>query len=107
VDLLLDEASNAPELWHQKSYLAHVVEFRDDGLTDVGFAPLAGFVDSSGTDSVAVSVESDAEGDIRPALYVRRKGQVTEHILSSAYMHDFRTPDNRALAMDRLAPWLG
>jgi thioredoxin reductase len=107
VDLLLDEASNAPELWHQKSYLARVVEFRDDGLTDVGLAPLAEFVDSSGTDSVAVTVESDADGDIRPALYVRRKGQVTEHILSSAYMHDFRTPDNRALAMDRLAPWLG
>jgi thioredoxin reductase len=105
-DHLLTEASDAPELWNQKSYLARVVEFRDDGPIDIGFSPLAHFVDSAGPDAVAVTVESDAEGDIRPALYTRRSGQVAETILSSAYMHDFRINDNRALVMDRLSAYL-
>jgi hypothetical protein len=106
VDHLLGEASDAPELWNQKSYLARVVEFSESGRVDVGFTPLAHFVDSTGRDAVAVTVETDGEGDIRPAVYLRRNGQVAEHILASAYMHDFRTNDNRALLKDRLSAWL-
>jgi thioredoxin reductase len=91
---LLGELTRAPELWAQKSYLARVVV--DDGETDV--LPLAHWLDNPGRRSVAVAVEMNAEGQIFPALYVSRNGEVTEHLLEPHYLNDFEgEPYRRAL----------
>jgi hypothetical protein len=96
VPYLLQEATEAPELWNQQSYLSRVISFDPGrGIVDEGILPLAHFVDSSGPDAVALAVETDGEGDIHPAVYVRRQGRVDEHVLSSDRLLDFRTQDHR------------
>ena len=66
------------------------------------------YVDSAGPDGVAVTVETDAEGDIHPAIYVRRHGRVDgDATLDGAPLHDYRTPAHRAqlpLARRHLLP---
>ncbi len=97
VDYLLEEATTAPELWNQRSYLARVVSYDPDrGITDDGIQPLAHFVDAEGPDAVALAVETDDTGDIHPAVYVRRGGQVGEHLLPGDPLLDFRSGDHRA-----------
>lgn len=101
-EFLLDEATSAPELWNQQSYLARVLEFRPEaGIVDQRFQPLAHFVDAAGPDAVAVTVETDGEGEIHPAVYVRRAGEVTEHTLPPDPLNDFCSREHRA-AMTRL-----
>jgi hypothetical protein len=96
VDLLLEEATEAPELWNQQSYLARVLTLQADGvIVDDGFVPLAHFVDAVGPDAVAVTVETDDTGDIHPAVYVRRDGRVSEHTLASDPLLEFRTAEHR------------
>jgi thioredoxin reductase len=96
VDYLLDEATLGPELWNQRAYLARVVTLSaDDGIRDGGIVPLAAYVDEAGPDSIAITVETDAEGDIHPAAYLRRGGRVQEQLLESDPLLDFRTPSNR------------
>src|SRR5205823_339443 len=57
VDLLLDEATRGPELWHQQSYLArHLTRGADGSIDDQGIVPLQRFVDEVGPDAVAVAV---------------------------------------------------
>jgi thioredoxin reductase len=91
---LLRELTRAPELWAQKSYLARAV--RDDGETDV--VPLAHWLDNPGHRSVAVAVEMNAEGEIFPAVYVCRQGDISEHVLEPHYLNDFEgEPYRRAL----------
>ena len=89
VPYLLEELTRAPELWTQKSYLARVVDA--DGTTDV--LPLAHFLDAGGPDGVAVAVEANADGRVYPAVYVRRNGDVSERLLPSHHLHDFRGSD--------------
>jgi len=98
VDLLLAEATHAPELWNQKSYLARAFSLDPaQGIRDSGVVPLAQFVDEEGAAGVAIAVETDDTGDIHPAVYVRRENKpAVETLLSSQAMHDFRTADNRA-----------
>jgi thioredoxin reductase len=88
---LLQEATRAPELWAQKSYLARAVSL-EDGASEI--LPLAHFLDAGGPDAVAVAVEADAQGEVYPALYLRRRGQVSEHLLPPHPLHDFRTPEH-------------
>lgn len=103
VDRLLEEATFSPALWNQQSYLARVVTFEEaSGIRDHGIQPLAHFVDASGPDAVAITVETDAEGDIHPAAYVRRARRVTEHLLASDLMLDFRGEEQRKQLMSGL-----
>jgi thioredoxin reductase len=97
-DLLLREATEAPELWNQKSYLARAFTLDpSEGIRDEGIVPLAHFVDEEGTAAVAITVETDDTGNIHPAVYVRQAGRpAVETLLSSHPMHDFRTSENRA-----------
>ena len=97
-DVLLDEATRAPELWNQKSYLARSYSLDSGtGILDEGIVPLADFVDTEGPAAVAIAVETDDTGDIHPAVYVRENGRpAIETLLSSQPMHDFRNADNRA-----------
>ncbi len=85
VPLLLEELTRGPELWNQQSYLARVLNFEPDGgILDEGIVPLAHFVDDeSGPDAVAVTVETDDQGDIHPAIYIRRSGRVDNQTLES------------------------
>jgi thioredoxin reductase len=107
-DHLLTEASRAPELWHQKAYLASVVSLDDDiGPRDEGIQPLTHFLDAGGPDGVAMTIEADGSGAIFPVLYVRRGGQTEEHALDADPLHDYERPAYRSavgLILDRLVP---
>lgn len=93
---LVDEICRAPELWHQRAYLARVVTVdRTSGIADDGFTPLAHFLDSSGPDSVAATVEADSEGAVYPVFYLRRAGKTEERVLPGHPLHDFGTADHR------------
>jgi hypothetical protein len=106
VDLLVSEATFAPELWNQKAYLARVIAFRNGEAIDEGVVPLAHFVDSGNGDAVAIAVETDAAGDIHPVAYLRH-GDVTEHELPSSQLHDYRDATYRAQLGALLKPFVG
>jgi thioredoxin reductase len=83
VDAVVDILSTAPELWHQRAYLARVIRLDPEaGPQDVGIVPLAAFVDGAGDDgageALAVTLEADGTGAIYPVLYLRRGGRVDE-----------------------------
>ena len=90
-DRLLEEASDAPELWNQKGYLARVVLAGPDGPYDDGILPLQAFVDGDGADGAAMTLEGDADGSIRPVAYIRRGGAISEVTLDPEPLHDFRS----------------
>jgi thioredoxin reductase len=94
---LLDCACDDGALWNQQAYLARVVELpaRGPGL-DVGLQPLAHFLDSSQKRAIAITIETDPEGEIRPVAYVRGTNRCSEHVLETAPLLDFRTKTNRA-----------
>jgi hypothetical protein len=89
VPYLLEEATSAPELWAQKSYLARAVH--DDGETEI--LPLADWLDNPGHQATAVAVEMNAAGEVYPAVYVADDGGVREHLLPPHQLNDFRGPD--------------
>lgn len=95
VPFLIRHISGASELWNQKSYLARVVTFDEsEGAVDDGVWPLAHFLDSSGPDAVAVTVEIDDAGEIRPAVYIRGAGPPVERLLPSHPELDFATQEH-------------
>lgn len=106
VPYLLSEAARAPELWNQRSYLARVVALGDHGPRDRGILPLAHFVDSTGEDAVAVAVETDAGGDIHPAIYLRTSGSVKEHLLPSHPLLQFETVEHQRQVQGLLKSYL-
>jgi len=92
VPYLLAEVSAAAELWNQRSYLARVVVFDPaEGIADAGIVPLQHFVDTGGPDAVAIVLETDPSGDHHPAVYLRRDGKVTEHVLPGDTRYHFQT----------------
>jgi thioredoxin reductase len=94
VPYLLAELSRGPELWHQRSYLARIINLdRDRGITDEGILPLAHFIDSDSGDAVAVALESNGQGDPYPAVYLRKGGALTEHLLAPDPLLEFEGPD--------------
>ena len=97
VAYLLREATSAPELWHQKAYLARVVTAGPDGmLRDEGIVPLAHVLDGQDADMVAMTIESDGKGGLYPVAYTRRSGVLAEHVLPSDPLLDYETPAHRA-----------
>ena len=86
---LLHELSTAPELWVQKGYLCRVVGRGRTGLVDGGVLPLAHFLDSRDGDAAAASVEVDERGAIVPTIYVRRAGEISEHLLTPHPLHEY------------------
>jgi hypothetical protein len=94
VDFLVTELSQGPELWHQRSYLARVISVDGSaGIVDEGIVPLAHYLDRWERDAVAVTLESNGQGNPYPAVYVRKAGQVTEHLLEPHPLLDFRGDD--------------
>ncbi len=101
---LLREATCAPELWHQKAYLARVVSVTPaDGIRDEGIVPLVHALDGMTQDLVAMTVEADGTGQIYPVAYVRKDGRLTEHALPSHPLLDYATADHRAALAGALA----
>jgi thioredoxin reductase len=109
VERLLTSASAAPELWHQKSYLAHALSRDPDGtIRDEGIVSLAEYVDTSGPDGAAITVETDDRGSIHPAVYVRRRGRVdADAVLSESPLTEYRTPEHRAQLQALIGEVLG
>jgi thioredoxin reductase len=94
---LATELARGPELWTQKGYLCRVVGL--DGPFDDGIQPLEHFLDAGGPDSVAVTVETNASGEIFPGVYVRRAGRIQESQLDPHPLHEFqREPYREALS---------
>ena len=107
VEHLLAELAEASVLRNQPAFLARAVTFDPaTGVVDDGVVPLSAFVDGSGADALAVTIETDETGDIHPALYRRHEGRVTEHLLPGSPMLDFRTAEHRAMLEDLLKPLL-
>jgi hypothetical protein len=105
LDYLLSELTRAPELWHQKSYLARVLLFDPErGIVDDGIVPLQHFADSDGPNGVAVAVEANPRGEIYPAIYVRKDNALSEHLLPPNPLLDFETAEHRAQLTAALTP---
>lgn len=82
VDLVTTELTEAPELWHQRGYLARVFTADPDaGLVDDGVQPLSHVLDSGGPDALALTLEADGTGAIYPVLYTRIGGGIAERTL--------------------------
>jgi thioredoxin reductase len=104
VSYLLEEATLAPELWNQKSYLARAISRDETGaLRDEGIISLAEFVDQPGPDAAALTIETDDRGEIYPMVYLRRHGRSDAgQSLPSEPLHDFRTTEHRRALSSRL-----
>ncbi len=86
----------APELWHQRAYLARVVTLDPTvGIRDEGILPLAWFVDASGPDALAITLEADGSGDVYPVLYTRIAGRLAERRFEAHPLLDYRTATMR------------
>jgi thioredoxin reductase len=108
VPFLLEQATLAPELWNQRSYLAQVVSVSGtDGWRDEGIWPLADFVDAAGPDAVAVTLEPDPAARLYPVAYVRKDGAVEEHLLDPDDLNEYRGSEHRSQLTSILAPLLG
>jgi thioredoxin reductase len=101
---LLREATCAPELWHQKAYLARVVSVSpEDGIRDEGIVPLVHALDSLDGDLIAMTVEADGTGAIYPVVYARHEGRIEEHALPGHPLLDFATADHRTATAAAIA----
>jgi len=82
VDVVAHELAEAPELWHQKGYLARVFTLDPvAGLVDDGTQPLTHVLDDHAADTLAVTLEADGSGAIYPALFIQRGGRLTERLI--------------------------
>ena len=101
LETVFRELAAAPELWHQRAYLAKVISLdASAGLRDEGVVPLAAFVDGAGDDgdgdALAITLEADGSGAIYPVLYLRRGGRVEERAVEADALLRFDTPATRA-----------
>jgi hypothetical protein len=86
------ELTRGPEIWHQRAYLARIISFEPGlGIVDEGIRPLAWFVDSTGPDALAITLETDGSGDLYPVLYSRVEGRLEEHRLDADPLLDYET----------------
>lgn len=100
VDAIVSDLATAPELWHQRAYLAKVISLDPTaGIADAGVVPLAAFVDGVGDDgngdALAITLEADGTGAIYPVLYLRRAGKVDERPIEADALLRFDTPATR------------
>lgn len=88
------ELAEAPELWHQRAYLARVFSVdRSAGIVDDGVQPLTHFLDAGGDDAIAVTLEADGTGAIYPVLYTRVRGDIRERNLQPDPLLRYDGPD--------------
>jgi thioredoxin reductase len=105
---LIEELTDGPELWHQRAYLARVLSLDPaQGIRDEGIQPLAWFVDASGPDSIAATLETDGTGAVYPVIYLRQDGAISEHAIDPDPLLNYRTDAARAALESILEPVLG
>jgi thioredoxin reductase len=100
VDTLVGHLASAPELWHQRAYLARVVSLDPaEGPREEGVVPLAAFVDGGGDDvardAIALTLEADGSGAIYPVVYARRGGSLEERSFEPDLLLRYDTPSVR------------
>ncbi len=107
IDFLTSEIAEAPELFHQRAYLARVVTAdATTGLRDSGVQPLAHALDEGGEDAIIVTLEADGSGAIYPVLYTRTAGAVNEHALEPDPLLRYDTPATREALAALVGPVL-
>jgi thioredoxin reductase len=101
VGFIASELTEAPELWHQRGYLARVVTVDPVlGPVDDGVQPLSHVLDAGGPDALAITLEADGSGAIYPVLYTRRGGAITERIVEPDALLRYDGPDSRRAIAD-------
>ena len=107
IDFLTAEIADAPDLFHQRAYLARVVSVDPaGGLRDDGVQPLAHQLDSGGPNAILVTLEADGSGAIYPVLYTRVDGAVNEHPLEPDPLLRYNTAETRAAIASLVGPVL-
>jgi hypothetical protein len=101
VDFIATELTEAPELWHQRGYLARVVTLDPSlGPVDDGVQPLSHVLDADGPDALAITLEADGSGAIYPVLYTRRRGAIAEGTLDADALLRYDGPEARRAIAD-------
>jgi len=107
IDFVTSEIAEAPDLFHQRAYLARVISVDPaGGLRDDGVQPLAHAVDAGGANAILVTLEADGSGAIYPVLYTRIGGAVNEHPLEPDPLLRYDTPETRAAIAAIVGPVL-
>jgi hypothetical protein len=92
------ELAEAPELFHQRGYLARVLTADPaGGMRDDGVQPLAYVLDAGGPDAIAATLEGDGSGAIYPVVYTRIGGKVVEQTIEPDPLMRVDTADARRL----------
>lgn len=108
VDVVASELVGAPELWHQKGYLARVFTIDPEaGLVDDGTQPLAHVLDEHAADTLAVTLEADGSGAIYPALFVQRDGRLRERLVDPDPLLRYDAPASRPAIAAAVSAFLG
>jgi thioredoxin reductase len=103
-NFLATELAEAPDLFHQRGYLARVLTTDGSGgLRDDGFQPLAYLLDTEGPDALIASLEADGTGAIFPVLYSRMGGHVVERAIDPDPLLRYDTNDTRLAIADLAA----
>jgi thioredoxin reductase len=98
---LATELAEAPELFHQRGYLARVLTADPEGgMRDEGVQPLTHVLDAGGPDAIAATLEADGSGAIYPVLYTRIGGKVVEQTIDPDPLLRYDTTDARRLIGD-------
>ena len=101
VSIIATELAEAPELWHQRAYLARIFTIDPDaGPVDDGVQPLTHFLDAEGSDAIAVTLEADGTGAIYPVLYTRSGGEIRERMLEPDPLLRYDGPEALAAIAD-------
>jgi thioredoxin reductase len=88
--LIAEAVTSSGPLWNQHGYLSRVWETTEaEGLVDAGVVPLQAYVDDEGPNSVAATLETTGDGQIRPVIYCRRAGTLEEHVLEEDPLFDY------------------
>ncbi len=100
-DFLAAELAEAPELFHQRGYLARVLTADPaGGVRDDGVQPLAHVLDGGGPDAIAATLEADGSGAIYPVIYTRIGGRVVEQAIEPDPFMRFDSVDARRAIAD-------
>jgi thioredoxin reductase len=95
------ELVEAPDLFHQRGYLARVLTADPSGgLRDDGVQPLAHVLDAGGPDALAATLEADGSGAIYPVIYTRIGGRIVEQAIEPDPLMRFDTLDARRMIDD-------
>jgi thioredoxin reductase len=111
VELIVRELVEAPELFHQRGYLARVVTVDPSGgWRDEGIQPLAHALDEGEADGLIVTLESDGSGAVFPVVYARVGDRNEEVALEPDRLLRYDTAETRravASVAERVGPVAG